>query len=149
MLAISGMNRKARDILKTLHEYITQETRISRLIDSFMFDESMDNKNDLFVPVIFSESSDITSSNRIQSCALPNFISDSGKNIISKQIINFGANAPKDAWVNMYEEDRTLIGRELNSLCESHFTDNDEVQNRVYKTMIELWQNSNLQSIKG
>jgi hypothetical protein len=114
-----------------------------------MFVESFENKNDLFVPVIFSESADITTANNIQNCTLPDFISDIGKNTISKEILNFGTNSAKNTWTDIPDDDKALVGRELNSLCETHFSGSDDLQNRVYKTMIELWQKSNLQSIKG
>ncbi|MDR2841730.1 MAG: hypothetical protein LBV52_00835 [Spirochaetaceae bacterium] len=144
MIAVSGINRKTQEILRTLQNYITQETKIAGLIDSFLYDDSVNNKNDLFVPVIFSESSGLTDKGNIQDCAMPDFISSDGKSKIAKQVLDFGANT---AWDDIHEDENLLLDRELNSRCESYFTEGSEIQNRVYKTMIELWHKSKLQAI--
>jgi hypothetical protein len=149
MLAVSGMTRKTRDVLKTLHDYITQETQISTLINSFLYEETVENNSDLFIPVIFFESSNTAAKSNVQDCALQNFISDADKKIISKKLIDFAVKTPNNRWVKMQDEEKTALDKELNSLCEAQFSGSDEIQNRVYKTMINLWQNSDLQLIKG
>ncbi|GMO40067.1 MAG: hypothetical protein Ta2F_16120 [Termitinemataceae bacterium] len=149
MIAVSTMNRKTSEILNTLHDYITQETRIANLINSFLYDNAVKNNNDLFISIIFSQSSDINAQSNIENCAIPEFITDTGRSAISKQAISFSSNISNNNWCAIHENEKELINREFNSLCESYFSQSNDVQNRVYKTMIELWQKSNLQTLKS
>jgi effector-binding domain-containing protein len=95
----SSLNRKALEVLKTLHDYITQEFRINSLISTFLFNEETDNPLSVSIPVIWSES-----------------------------------DMPEGGMVN----------REFNTLAESYFSGAGEDTERVYRTMLSLWQNAQM-----
>ena len=164
MLLVSGLNRKGRDILKTLAAYITQETRLTALINSFMEDGRAEDKQDLFVPVIFAESGAIggdragdpvggnarqTDTRRSSTVErfVPGFIQAAEKNAIAEAVSSFGADA--DAWIEMPEDEKKLLGKEFNAVCESYFSGNaGDDGNRVYETLMGLWRKSSISSLK-
>ena len=60
-LFVSAINRTASEVLRTLHEYINQESSINSLINSLLFDEEIakdetGNKIPFCVPAIWTES---------------------------------------------------------------------------------------------
>jgi hypothetical protein len=160
MLLVSGLNRKCCEILKTLAAYITQETRLTSLINSFMEDEEAEDKQDLFVPVIFAESgaiggdavrgnarqTDTRRSSTVESF-VPGFINATEKNAIAEAVNNFGTTTT--AWSEMPEKEKNLLNKEFNAICESYFSNNTgENGNRVYETLMGLWRKSNVSSLK-
>jgi len=157
LVFVSSLNRKAQEVLKTLHDYITQESRINALIDSFLFAGTLNEESDenipLCVPVIWCES-DLTG----QECFIPEYFDQDnqqqGKEEITEKVKAFCSGAssaindsPK--WKPMEEAEKEALNREFNLLAESHFGNaGEDTDDRVYRTMLSLWQNAGTLSLE-
>ena len=142
---ISSLKRKTLEILKTLHNYINQETSIKSLIDSLLFNEDVKENTPLLVPVIWSESDILEAQGCDQNCYVPDDIAQQGKNAIAQEIDYYCRGAK---WEPAGNPEKDAVNREFNRLAETHFADaGDAVQQRIYKTMMSLWQNTEISSI--
>ena len=149
LVFISSLNRKALDVLKTLHDYITQESDIKSLIDSLLVNEQTDEKVSFFIPVIWSESDLQESQGTGNDCFIPDYIDQKGKQLITEKINAFCGDVSITKWEPVETSEKESINREFNLLAESHFSaSDDETDQRVYRTMLSLWQNTEIFSIK-
>jgi hypothetical protein len=82
-----------------------------------------------------------------QECIIPDQIDQQGKKIITEKINKFCSG--NSAWKTLKETEQEALNREFNTLAESHFADtSDETEQRIYKTMLSLWQNTQLFSLE-
>jgi hypothetical protein len=144
----SSLNRKALEVLQTLHDYITQEFRINSLIDTFLFNEETGGHIPVCIPVIWLES-DMPEGGAVgRECFIPNQIDQRGKQIITEKVNTFCSGFSPSAWETLEEPEKEPLNREFNALAESYFAGADEeTEQRVYKTMLSLWQNDKLSSL--
>lgn len=146
LVLISSMKRKALDVLKTLHDYITQESKISSLVESVLFNEAVESNVSIGIPVIWSESDGDIGLNR--ECFIPGCIDHNGKQAITGKVDQFCQSS--SGWKEPCKADKEALTKEFNTLAESHYANADgETDQRVYNTMLSLWQNSQLLFTKG
>jgi hypothetical protein len=149
---VSSLNRKALDVLKTIHDYISQESKIEQLVNSFLIkeiEEEIIEKVPLYVPVIWSESDMLESDTVDHNCFVPGFMDSSGTNSISETVDKYCRAANQSAWQKTDDAEKDNLNREFNAFAESNFSNNDnEQEQRVYKTMLSLWQNSDIFTLK-
>jgi len=147
-IIVSSLNRKTLDILKTLHNYINQETSIKSLIDSLLFNEEINEKTPLSIPVIWSESDKLESQGCDQNCYIPNDVAQQGKQAILQEINNYCLDKNRAQWGSADENEKDALNKEFNILAETNFSAaQDAAQQRIYKTMMTLWQNTEISSI--
>jgi hypothetical protein len=150
MLLTSSLFRKVRDVIKTLGAYITQETRLTALIDSLLESEGVEEKTSLLFPVIFSEADMLEGSGgagagRDYACFLPDALSPEEKTEISKQIDAYCRDDTSSRWKEPEENDKALLDREFRGLAEAEFTEDTDaagdtaVRRRVYDELMKLW----------
>ncbi|MCL2443471.1 MAG: hypothetical protein FWD13_08425 [Treponema sp.] len=145
---VSSLNRKTLDILKTLNSYINQESDIKSLIDSFLFNEDIDERKPVCIPVIWSESDMLESQDVSRDCFIPNNIDQQGKQQITEKVNNVCSGGDQAKWKPAEQSERETLNREFNLLAETQFASSeDEAQQRVYKTMMSLWQNAKIFSM--
>ena len=147
-LFVSSINRKTLEILQTLHSYINQESSIKSLIDSFLFSEELDEKTALCIPVIWSQSDMLEDTGVNSNCYIPNPVEQQGKQSITDIINKYCGNAGRAKWKPADKDEKETLNREFNLLAETQFASSDEeTQQRIYKTMMSLWQNAETLSI--
>ncbi|MDR2417597.1 MAG: hypothetical protein LBD79_00910 [Treponema sp.] len=152
-LLVSRLNRKVKEVLKTLVEYITQEHRLNFLVDSFLFNEVAPENIPVYVPVICVEA-DVVDSGGANSGAtfretfMPEYLEGEQKKAIAGKT---GATCPNNSiWRPLETGEKEMLNKEFNALAEQYFeAKTSEIEQRVYKTMLSLWQNSNQLSLGG
>ena len=147
-ILISSLNRKSLDVLQTLHNYITQEMRINTAVNSFLFNENIADKTLFYIPVVWTESDMIEDTSVRQESFIPDAFNDHEKQAVSEKTGVFCSGLPQTAWEPMPEPEREALNKEFKTLAELEFHDTDnETEQRIYKTMLSLWQNSELHSL--
>jgi len=151
LIFVSSMNKKTLDVLSTMCNYITQEITINSQVDALLFDEKINENISLDIPVIWSESDVVEGAvgTTGHDCFLPEHISQQGSQAITEKINMFCLDASRANWEAVEEAARESLNKEFNVLAEEHYAnaEKDEEQ-RVYKTMLSLWQNSQLFYLK-
>jgi len=146
---ISSLNRKTLDVLKTMHDYITQELRINTAINSFLFNETIAGKTQVYTPVIFTESDMLESMSVMRESFIPVNFEGQEKQTINEKVEIYCSSLSQNSWEALPDIEREALNKEFNAMAEADFTDlNDETEQRVYKTMLSLWQDSKLYSLK-
>jgi hypothetical protein len=150
---VSSMNRKTMEVLKTLHDYITQEFNMNSRVESLLFNEEIGENISVCVPVIWSESDILQGTGAasgngvIQECVIPDQIDQQGKKTITEKMDKYCSGS--SAWETLKETEQESLNREFNALAESYFADtSEETEQRIYKTMLSLWQNAQLLSLE-
>jgi hypothetical protein len=145
ILLTSSLFRKVRDVIKTLYGYITQETRLTVLIDSFLGEEPVEEKKPLLFPVIFSESDMLEGNARDYNCFLPDVLSAEKKSEISERINAYCRDDASSIWKESEENGKALLDKEFRLLAEAEFAKNAETsgddanKRRVYDRLMSLW----------
>ena len=155
LVFISSLNRKALEVLKTLHNYITQESRINILVNSFLYNDEIEEKIPMYIPVVWIESDMLEGSQICHESYIPDYYNRRRKSAsvssvddvaIAEKVSFFCSEASE--WKAVEEADKETLNREFNTLAESFYANLDsETEQRVYKTMLSLWHNSNLFSL--
>jgi hypothetical protein len=149
LVFVSSINRKTLEVLQTLHDYITQEARINSAVNSFLFNESIVDQTLFYIPVIWTESDMLEDSSVKHESFIPDYFDDKGKQAITERTEFFCSGLSQTAWEAMPEPEREALNKEFKTLAESSFTDlNDETEQRIYKTMLSLWQDAELHSLE-
>jgi hypothetical protein len=166
LVHISSLYRKAADVLKTLHEYITQESSIDLLIDTFLLKEETGENVPVYIPVIWSESDMLESASANCECFIPVEINQHGKQAITEKVNSFCKGASSE-WGTLEETEsaamkqsdaasethssrnaKEALNRSFIALCEKSFTDvADETEQRIYRTMLSLWNNAQISTL--
>jgi hypothetical protein len=147
LVFVSSLNRKVLEVLKTLHNYISQEFSINKLINTFLFNEETKNPLFISIPVIWSES-DITEGGEINyECFVSDQIDQEKRQIITEKV-NMFCSGSSSKWKIPKETEKETLNREFNTLAESHFLDAGEQTERIYRTMLSLWQNTQTSSLE-
>ena len=143
LVFISSINRRALEVLRTLHSYINQESDINSLVNSLLVDEEIDGNISLCIPIVWIES-DMPESNTVKhESFIPDFVDEQRKQSITEKTESFCSGLSQSAWA-AEEQEREALSREFKALAELHFADADEeTEQRVYKTMLSLWEKSN------
>jgi hypothetical protein len=139
--------------MRTLHQYITQEMRLTSLINSSLGNENVGEAVTLIVPVIFTESDMLEGNALNQNCFLAGDISDSGKTAISSRINDYCSNESVSDWAELPDDEKESLNREFMTIAEEEFGSNGEAgdaveKRRVYDMLINLWQESKLVTLK-
>ena len=144
LLFISSLNRKALDVLQTMHDYITQESRMNSLVNSFLSNEEIDDTVPFYLPVVWTESDMLDDNNVSRESFIPDCVSQEKNQIIAETANAFCSGVSQSEWKAITDTGKEALNREFNTLAESCFTDlNNETEQRIYKTMLSLWQNAN------
>jgi len=148
-ILISSLNRKTFDVLQTLHNYISQELKINSAVNSFLFDENIAGKTLIFIPVIWTESDMLEDTSVKQESFIPDNFDTSEKQAVTDKTDGFCSGLPQTAWEAMPETEREALNKEFKTLAEQEFHDADnETEQRIYRTMLSLWQDSKLHSLE-
>ena len=154
---VSSLKRKALNVLKTMHDYITQELKINSLIDSLLFNEKIDGNISLAIPIIWSESDATEGASGNGGfegttnceCFVPEHIEQQGKQAITEKANALCSDSSRSNWEIIEETEKDTLNKEFNVLAEQHYANTEkEEEQRIYKTMLSLWQNSQLFSLK-
>jgi hypothetical protein len=148
MLLTSSILKRAREVIETLDNYITQEIRLTALIDSFVEPKQIKEKAALLIPVIFTESDMIEEDNAGLNyhCFLPGIVSDQDRSVIIEQINTFCRNETVSRWEKPDENSKDVLDKEFRLLAETEFADTMDDRGeaahkrRVYDKLIELWE---------
>jgi hypothetical protein len=153
MILISGFYSKVRDVIRTLHQYITQETRLTSLINAALGSEKIGEAAVMQVPVIFAESDMLEGSGASGNCCIADSISADKKAAITERVNSY-CNDPALSWAGIEEVEREQLNRELLAFAEEEFGGSDDAvdglseKHRVYDMLIKLWQESKLVTLK-
>ena len=149
LMFVSSLNRRALEVLRTLHDYISQESRINSLVNSLLVNEEIVEKISLYIPVVWTESDTLEGNTVKHESCVTNYIDQQSERLIVEKAEAFCSGASLSAWSAFEEPEKEVLNKEFNALAESCFTDaQGETDQRVYKTMLSLWQNSELVSLK-
>jgi hypothetical protein len=150
MMASSRVNRLTNDVLKTLRNYINQETTIAALISSFMINEPVAGKVTEYVPVIWESRENTESGESEAGCYMPENMPQRQRELTAGAVNSRFAAALESEWAALPENEKTALDREFKVIAESAFGENIEEKDiRIYNMLMELWQNSSLSSLKG
>lgn len=150
LVFVSSLNRKSFEILKTLHDYITQESKMSRLIDSFLVNEESAEDVSLCIPAVWVESDMTEGKGANHECFFAEYVDQQWKQAITEKINKFCIDDSGLKWKAPEESEKESLNREFNILSESCFADSDEeTEQRIYKTMLSLWQNTDLSFLEN
>lgn len=143
LMFISLIKRRVLEVLQTIHDYITQEATINSLVNSLLFDEEIKENIDLCIPVVWIENDMLESNAVSHEC----FSCIEQQDEIAKITEAFCSTA--SGWTGYEETEKEALDKEFISLAESCFIDSqDETEKRVYQTMMSLWKNSEIASLK-
>jgi hypothetical protein len=149
MMMTSRINRLTDDVLKTLRNYINQETTIAALINSFMINEPIAGKMTEYVPVIWTSRENPENGEFEAVCYTPENMSQPQKELAAGAVNSRFTAASESEWTALPEGERTALDKEFKIAAESAFGENTgEKDVRIYNTLMELWQNSSLSSLK-
>jgi hypothetical protein len=149
LVFVSSLNRKVLEVLKTLHDYITQESRINALVNSFLFNEDVGENIPLNIPVLWSESDQTEASGVNRECFVPGYIDPQGRQAITEKVNAFCSGSSPSAWEEVEKSEKESLNREFNILAEKQYANAEGAEEqRVYKTLMSLWQNSQQQSLR-
>jgi hypothetical protein len=152
MLVTSSLLRKVEEVIKTLYGYITQETRITALVDSFVEDEQVSENTALLVPVIFTESDTLAgngAAGRDYNCFIPDALPDEKNSVISGQVDSYCQGGSDARWKEAEKNSDELLDKEFRQLAETVFagdTDaggNSADRGRIYEKLMDMWNNRN------
>jgi hypothetical protein len=146
---VSSLNRKSLDVLRTLHDYITQESKINSLVNSFLFSEEIGEIVPLYIPVLWSES-DQTDGNSInRECFIPEYVDPQCRQAMTEKVNAFCSGSSPSAWEDAEKTEKESVNKEFNILAEKQYANAEDDENRrIYKTLMSLWQNSQQLSLK-
>jgi hypothetical protein len=155
MLFTSSLLRKVRELIRTLGAYISQETRMTRLVDSLLADEEIGEKSALLLPVIFTESdvlegpgADYAGHEHAEheyASFLPDALAPEKRSTIGEAVNAYCRNDAVSRWKEPDEEDRELLDREFRLLVEAEFAEapgesaGGVDRRRVYERLMGLW----------
>ncbi len=146
-MTVSKLNRKSREVLQTLHEYINHETNIVSLINSYISNLSINEHVVVYAPVIYTEESQLDSKADSNAVFSPQYLDNEKKSKIARAVESFYTQDSKQEWRRMSDSEKELLNKEFVALTESHFEDQTGVvEQRVYNTMLELWKNTQIGS---
>jgi hypothetical protein len=160
LVFISSLNRKSIEVIQALHDYITQESTINSLINSFLFNDAaiIDNAINektgeimpLCIPVVWTESDMTEGRGTSHESFIPQFIDSQGKQAITEKANAFCGGVSNSNWKSLSEPEKEPLNREFNLCAEAYFLNQeDKTEQRVLKTMLSLWQNTELSSLEG
>ena len=145
LLAISRINRKARETLQVLQEYIFQETTIEHLVNSFLSNETTNEPAAICSPVIIAETIQLENTSSSYNIYVPDYMGENQKKEITKKAATESSTLTNDAWADISADEREIINREFAAVAERQFEGNDGVfEKRVYNMMMFLRQNADL-----
>ena len=152
LVFVSSLNRKVLDVLSTLHDYITQESRINTLVNSLLDNEKIGENIPLNIPAIWSESDTLEGGSANagvnRECFVPEYIDQQSKQALTEKVNMFCSDS--SGWENIGNAEKESLNKEFNVLAEARYANAaGEEDRRVYKTMLSLWQNSQLHSLQG
>ena len=150
LMTVSRINRKAREVLQTLQEYISQETAIAGLVNSLLANETADEPVTIYSPVIIAETVQLESAVPGHTAYIPGYMGEHQKKEIAQKVIAECSALKNDAWSDGSAEGREMLNKEFAAAAEKYFEGNDGAfEKRVYNTMLFLRQNADLQHVKG
>jgi hypothetical protein len=148
-LLVSSLKKKSLDVLQTLIDYITQEHRVKVMIDSSLVNEEISENTAIYIPVLWTESDMLDGSTIQHESFLPDYIEQRKKQEISEKVEGFCSGNSETVWKDMTEEERKALNREFNLISESSFSNaEDKIEQRIYNTMLSLWQVSNINTLE-
>jgi hypothetical protein len=152
MMMVSRINRLTLDVLKTLGDYIYQETTIAALINSFMTDEAVADTvyeyRTEYVPVIWVSRENPESGVSEADCYMPENMSQTQKEMTAGAANRRFTTASESEWTVLREDEKTTLDKEFKVIAESVFSENTgEKDVRVYDMIMELWQNTSMSSL--
>jgi hypothetical protein len=152
MLVTSSLLRKAEEVIKTLYGYITQESRMTALVDSFVENEQVVDNTALLVPVIFTEGDTLDgneTAGQDYACFIPDAIPGEQSPVIGGRIDSYCRNETPARWKEPEKNDNELIDKEFRHLAETEFAEdtgafgNSADRVRVYDRLMDMWNNRN------
>jgi len=153
LMFVSSINRRVLEVLRTLHDYITQESVINSLVNSLLCDEEINENIPFSIPVIWTESDTLEGGAAKRERFIPGFIDGQKAQLIGKKTDEFCSGVSPAAWAVPEKPERDALDRDLKTLAESCFagsagSNEDETDRRIYQTMLSLWHNSEFVSLK-
>jgi hypothetical protein len=150
MIAVSRINRLTNEVLKTLQNYINQETSIADLIDSFMTDAAITDTVTEYIPALWTSRENLESKGSDESCYLPEYMREPQKNAVADKINAYFTALSDSDWTALRENEQAALDKEFKAAAESEFGENKEEKDvRIYNMLMELWRNSVISSTKG
>jgi hypothetical protein len=150
LLIVSRIKQKASDVLQTLRNYISQETTIASLINSFLAKETISQPVTVYSPVLVAETVQLESASQSYAAYAPVYAEEGQKNEMAKRIIAECSEGKNVVWTAVPADEKEIINREFAAFTEKYFEGNDDAfEKRVYNIMLSLWQKTDLRSIKG
>ena len=144
---VSAMNRRVIEVLRTLYAYIGQEEAINTLVNSLLADETIDQNISIYIPAVWLESDSIESGNEKKECFMTDNIDQQQQSTITDKIDSFCTG--QTLWSACDEQEKDALNREFKALSESSFSDiNNETEQRIYQTMVSLWHDSQITTLK-
>lgn len=142
---VSALKGKTLEILRTLYGYINQEANIKSLIESLLVNEKTEEIIPLCIPVVWSQSDMLENQGTNDNCFIQDDIDPQNKKAIAGNINSYCLGAK---WKPADAPEKETLDKELNLLAEAHFSAaEEETQQRVYQTMMSLWQNTEISFI--
>jgi hypothetical protein len=166
-LFASNLNKKTQRVLRSLYEYITQESRLTSLVSSFLNNEQLPEKTDVYIPVLYMESDALETEKTAcakvdENCFVYELPDEGGAVQQCFENQQYGADMQKNIkkktqdfcrqseWEKTNTEEYMRVKKEFDSIAEAYFSaHDDEVNRRVYAAMLSLRDNNEILDIKG
>lgn len=138
-LLVANTKSKVLGAMQKMSENVVQQAVYSNQVKNILEDSNVKNPKENFVPVIFTESADLDSSenNSSYSC-FANSISDSSVLQIENSVKNFFLSNP-DKSEDLTEDEKSKVDDAFKLIAENEFLDKtDEKSKRVYEMIKTL-----------
>ncbi len=139
-LLIANAKSRVCETMKKLSDNVLQETAYAKKMGSVVSEKACGRGEQNFIPVIFTESSNLNSD--VMDCAcFSNFLTNDSEERISTAVKNYFVSTPSGISKNN-EEETKQIDEAFKAIAEKEFQDlKDEKSIRVYETLKKLKDN--------
>jgi hypothetical protein len=118
-------------------------------VDSFLFNETEGEPLPVYIPIVWAESDLLESGGTNRESFIPAGFDGERGRAAAGAVSAFCSGAPPSAWSVTDGAEREALDREFKTLAESQFAGaGDETEQRIYRTMLSLWDNTVIRSIE-
>ena len=144
-MLISGLLRKVRSVLTSMHEYIAQEEVFSATTAHSLNQGAIADRIEVCIPVVFTACDLLEDEGKLISCYSSDYCSGVDKEQINHKVSAYCKEDGPAVWGGITDYDKKKLDKEFNIIAENYFS--TETDSRLYQTILQLWNNADLATL--